>query len=186
MLPLVQPLHEAGFVVLAINLRGRGTDQRRGATYGIREADDVKAAVELLRRRPYVDGTKIALVGIGTGGNAAVIAASNDPNIAAVAVINPIESIKELMSRYLGPKQAWLSFVNPLCRWTFELGYQSDLEELTFRRHEKLFETRPVLVERAGAITELGRAHAEKVTFFLDEKLCGGSLSKLAKTPTGE
>lgn len=172
MLPLIQPLHEAGFVVLAIDLRGRGGGVAPvGATYGLREANDVKAAVELLRRRPYVDATKIALVGIGTGGNAAILAAHADPAIAAVVAVNPIESPKQVLTEHLGPKQAWLSFINPLCRWTFELAYQAELEDLNLRRYEKMMEARPVMVHRAGQINELGAKHAELVTVFLDEKI---------------
>lgn len=186
MLPLVQPLHEAGFVVLAMTLRGRGTSDARGATYGIREAGDVKAAIEMLRRRPYVDGTKIALVGIGTGANAAIIAASRDQNIAAVAAINPVESVDQLLVESLGPKQAWLRFMNPLCRWAFELAYQADLEDLSLKRHERLFETRPVMIEREGNVTELGLRHAEKITFFLDDELYNGGPSKVVSTPRGD
>lgn len=186
MLPLVQPLHEAGFVVLAVTLRGRGTGESRGATYGIREAGDVKAAVEMLRRRPYVDGTKIALVGVGSGANAAIIAANGDSNIAAVAAINPIDSVEQLLAENLGPKQAWLSFINPLCRWTFELAYRVDLEDLNLKRYEKLFETKPVLVDRTGRVTELGHRHAEQITLFLDDKLAGGTMAKVARAGMGK
>lgn len=178
MLPLVEPLHQAGFVVLAISLRGRGGGDAAGTTYGIREANDVKAAVELLRRRPYIDGTKIALVGIGSGANAALIAANADPAIAAVVALNPLESPKQVVDEYLGPKQPWLSFVNPLCRWTFELAYQAQLEELNLKRYEKMIESRPVMVHSAGRISELGTKHAEMVTIFLDEKLSQGETAR--------
>lgn len=173
MLPLIQPLHEAGFVVLAVGLRGRSAMGGRGATFGIREAHDARAAVELLRRRPYVDGQKIALVGIGTGGNAAIIAAHADPSIAAVVAINPLESVDRVVRENLGPRQAWLSFLNPLCRWTFEISYRADLDDLNLRRYTKLMESRPVMIEHAGNVTELGGLHAERVTLYLDAKLSG-------------
>src|SRR4051812_7718759 len=74
-LPLIAPLHEAGYVVLAVNLRGRGPSAGTGSTFGINEAQDVRAAVELLRRRTYVDPDAIGVLGIGTGASAALIAA---------------------------------------------------------------------------------------------------------------
>src|SRR3954467_9269144 len=52
LLPLVAPLHKAGIVVLAINLRGTASLSSEAQTFGIKEANDVKAAVEMLRRRP--------------------------------------------------------------------------------------------------------------------------------------
>src|SRR4051794_39542176 len=49
MLPLVKPLHDAGFVVLVLGLRGDDAAQQVGQAFGLRESADVKAAVELLR-----------------------------------------------------------------------------------------------------------------------------------------
>src|SRR5262249_29813903 len=86
LLPMVQPLHNAGFVVLAMNLRGTTQSAREAQTFGIKEAMDVKAAVDMLRRRLFVDPAKIAVVGIGTGANAAMIAGRNDPSIAALVL----------------------------------------------------------------------------------------------------
>jgi len=83
-LPLVSPLHDAGYVVLAINLRGRGPSANIGSTFGLNEAQDVRAAVELLRRRSYVDPDAIGVLGIGTGATAALIAAEQDPRIHAL------------------------------------------------------------------------------------------------------
>src|SRR6185437_4689521 len=75
LLPLVQPLHDSGFVVLDVNLRGSGGLSGNAQTFGIREASDIKGAIDMLRRRSYVDPDKIALVGVGTGANACLIAA---------------------------------------------------------------------------------------------------------------
>lgn len=171
MIPLIQPLHEAGFVVLAISLRGRGGGGPVGATFGLREASDVKAAIELLRRRPFVDPAKIALVGVGTGANAGLIAAANDPRIAAVAAISPLDGAKDLLESKLGPKQQWLSFMNPLCRWTFELAYSVDANELNLDRYKKLAATRPILIDTSDSLAEFGAKHTRDICEFLDAKL---------------
>lgn len=180
-LPLIRPLHDAGFVVLALGLRGRGGTQPAGVTFGLREAADARAAVELLRRRPYVDGTKIALVGIGTGGNAAVIAAAADPMIAAVAAINPLQSPRQALRERLGAKQAWLAFLDPLCKWTFEMAYQADLNDLRPAKYEQALGTRPALINNIGPVTELGARHADEILLFLDSRLSPKSVSADAK-----
>lgn len=171
MMPLIQPLHEAGFVVLALGLRGRGAAESAGATFGLREAADAKAAVELLRRRTFVDGTKIAVVGVGTGANAALIAADEDRNIAAVVAVSPHDSAKEVLTSVLGPKQRWLAFLDPLCKWTFELAYQVDIDELSLSRYSKLTAERPVLITQAGPIAQLGTKHTREICAFLDSKI---------------
>ncbi|MCS7033167.1 MAG: hypothetical protein NZ561_04125, partial [Phycisphaerae bacterium] len=152
-------------------LRGQEGSEPAGATFGLREADDVKAAVELLRRRPFVDGTKIAVVGVGSGANAALIAASRDPNIAAVVAVSPHASIEEVLASTLGPKQPWLSFLRPLCRWTFELAYQVESSELEVSRYARLSQTRPVLITEPRPITELGFKHTGEICQFLDAHL---------------
>jgi pimeloyl-ACP methyl ester carboxylesterase len=171
MIPLIQPLHDAGFVVMAISLRGRGGGGPVGATFGLREATDVRAAVELLRRRPFVDPTKIALVGVGTGANAALIAAAADSQIAAVAAVSPVKGTKDLLTRNLGPKQSWLGFMSPLCRWTFELAYSVDMNDLELSKYEKLAATRPVLIDRSESLAEFGAQHTKDICEFLDAKL---------------
>ena len=55
MLPLIQPLHNAGFVVLAVTLRGCGESGPASVTFGLNESQDVTAAVQMLRRRPFID-----------------------------------------------------------------------------------------------------------------------------------
>jgi len=171
MIPLIQPLHEAGFVVLAISLRGRGGGVPVGATFGLREASDVKAAVELLRRRPFVDPAKIAIVGVGTGANAGLIAAARDKDIAAVAAISPLAGARQLLEQNLGPKQSWLRFMNPLCRWTFELAYSVDTNDLDLARYQKLAGTRPMLIDTSDSLTEFGAKHTREICEFLDATL---------------
>ena len=79
MLPLVRPLHDAGFVVMVVALRGCGTSESWSSTFGLLESNDVKAAVAVLRKRNFVDPKRVAVIGVGTGANAALLAAAEDP-----------------------------------------------------------------------------------------------------------
>jgi len=67
MLALVKPLHDEGVNVFVLALRGCGRDRTAGATFGIKESEDVAAAVEVLRQTRFVDPNRIAVAGIGSG-----------------------------------------------------------------------------------------------------------------------
>lgn len=136
-LPLIRPLHEAGFIVLALNTRGCGSSGSAGVTFGLREALDVKAAVVLLRKQALVDPKRIGLVGIGTGGSAALLAARADASLKTVVCAALPESSEQVVQDRLRPRSSLLQWMSPLCRWGFEIAYQSDLEELDPSSHRK-------------------------------------------------
>src|SRR5438132_7474728 len=78
LLPLVRPLHDAGLVVLVLATRGNGALTSEAQTFGLNESMDVRAALDMLRRRPFVDPDRVAVLGVGTGANAALLAARKD------------------------------------------------------------------------------------------------------------
>jgi alpha-beta hydrolase superfamily lysophospholipase len=129
MLPLVKPLHDAGMVVLVLDLRGCGNSAAGGQTFGLNESKDVLAGVQMLRRRSYIDPDRIAIIGTGTGANAALLAAQQDPAIAALVLDRPICDPKKVMDRFI-PRSAALKFLQPLYQWAFEVAYGVNLEDL--------------------------------------------------------
>lgn len=141
---LVEPLHKSGFVVLSMNLRGAASSATDAQTFGIREAMDVKAAVEMLRRRQQVDPTRIALVGLGTGANASMIAARNDPFLTTLVLAEPVQGFDEALGNRIGSDRAWLPAMQPLLRWTFQVMYGLEASELDLKNFTKTLETRQV------------------------------------------
>src|SRR5258705_296311 len=77
----------------------------KAQTFGLDEAMDVNAAVEYLRHRPFVDPNRIGVLGVGTGANAAMIAANRDPRIAALCLSDPLASPSDAIIRYIGPNR---------------------------------------------------------------------------------
>jgi pimeloyl-ACP methyl ester carboxylesterase len=150
MLPLIQPFHDAGYVVLITALRS-SCAARAGSTFGLREAEDVRAAADLLRRRSGIDPARIAVVGVGTGANAALLAAVRDPRIAAVVLDHPIRDADELVAAHLSPPQPWLRWLRPLCKWSFELAYRVDAEDVDLHRSLLALPPRPALLLDANA-----------------------------------
>ncbi len=146
LLPLVRPLHDRGFVVLVVALRGSGALTSDAQTFGLKEELDVKAAVDLLRRRSFVDANKIAVLGTGTGANAALLAARKDPAIAAVVISNAIDGFDDAFARRVGTDHMWLPPLRTLFRWTFTVIYSVDTEDLNLRNFQEMTTQRPVLV----------------------------------------
>jgi pimeloyl-ACP methyl ester carboxylesterase len=172
-LPLFRPLHDAGFVVLAVGTRGTGSLTSAGQTFGLNETLDVKAAVELLRRRPYVDGRHIAVVGIGSGANAALLAADRDPAIAAIVLDAPCDTGDQALANHVAHGPAILAFMNPLCRWAFTIGYGLDVRDLDVDQYGHVLASRPSLLMRwsADAETDLPAPRVDQMVDFLDRSL---------------
>jgi len=169
MLPLIGPLHEAGYVVLAINLRGHGPSAAVGSTFGLNEAQDVRAAVEMLRRRSFVDPDAIGVIGVGTGATAALLAAEQDTRISALVLDHPVRQFQDILNDRIGPKQPWLSWVRPFCKWTFEIAYKVDAEDVNLGRFAELMKRRPVfLMDEAGeGVSSLKTYRTKQIVEFL-------------------
>jgi pimeloyl-ACP methyl ester carboxylesterase len=172
-LPLITPLHEAGYVLLAINLRGHGPSANAGVTFGLNEAQDVRAAVELLRRRPFVDPDAIGVLGIGTGATAALLAAEQDPRIAALVLDHPLRQFQDALNDRIGPRQAWLSWVRPMCKWGFEIAYKVDADDVNLSHFSAVMRRRPVLMlDDAGeTVSSIKPARTKQVVQFLRKNL---------------
>jgi pimeloyl-ACP methyl ester carboxylesterase len=172
-LPLVAPLHDAGYVVLAINLRGRGPSASVGSTFGLNESQDVRAAVELLRRRKFVDADAIGVLGIGTGATAALLAAEHDPKIASLVLDHPVRHFQDILQDRLGPRQSWLGWVRPFCKWAFEIAYKVDAEDVNLNRFALMMRDKPVLLldEQGAPSAHVSPARVKQVVQFLKKHL---------------
>lgn len=146
LLPLVRPLHDRGFVVLVLAMRGSGSLTSEAQTFGLNESMDVRAGVDMLRRRAFVNPAKIAVLGVGTGANAALLAARKDPGIAALVISHPIDGFDQAFARRVGSDHKWLPPLRTLFRWTFSVMYSVDTEDLRLHNFQDLIASRPVLV----------------------------------------
>jgi len=166
---LIRPLHDAGFNVLAVTTRGCGQGTYQASTFGAAEAADVAAAVDVLRRRPFVAPAHIAVVGLGTGGTAALLAAQRDPKIAAVVLDHPPLSLDEVLARHMAPKLPGLGWTGPLCRWTFQVLHHVDPDQFDVARQIAAYGPRPLLVfdERSPARSVLSGAGQVQLIAFL-------------------
>jgi hypothetical protein len=185
-LPLFQPLHDDGLIVMAVGLRGVNSSsfKKTGQTFGLREAMDVTAAVEALRADPFVDTARIAVLGVGSGANAAVIAASKDPHIKATVLIDPLDDCEAILRQHIGPDHHALRWMQPLNKWTFELWYAVDAEDMDIERFPEVLKTRPCLrLQSAGDAEFLTHSTTQnKIRNFLVTQL---RLEKLPRRNIG-
>ena len=144
LLHLAEPLHKAGLIVLAMNMRGASSSSTDAQTFGIKEALDVKAAVDMLRRRPSVDAGRIGLVGIGTGANACMIAARDDAGLNVLVLSAPVEGFDRALANRLGNDDRWLPYMQSLLRWTFQVMYGVEASDLDLKNYAKMLEDRHV------------------------------------------
>ncbi len=183
MLPLLAPLHEDGCLVLVVGLRGVGAGRIRGQTFGINESLDLTAAVRMLRARPFVDPDRIALLGIGTGANAALLTAQRDPKIAALVLADAMPTPDEAISRRLGPDAWGMGWLRLMNKWTFQVAYHVDLDDMNMNRADSLTPARPILklTGRQGPEGELHPTAVQEIRAFCQATLKKGTKTDLAR-----
>ena len=84
-------LHQAGFLVLALDLRGHG-DSSGSVDAGTDLSpmlQDVVAAIAWVKHRPEVASTRIGLAGASVGASLAIQAAAANPSVRSVALLSP-------------------------------------------------------------------------------------------------
>jgi fermentation-respiration switch protein FrsA (DUF1100 family) len=168
---LARQLHEAGVVVLLLRAGGGGAAS--ASTFGLRESKDVAAALELLRDRRDVDVRRIAVVGRGTGANAAMLAASADLELAAVVLQRPATTGQHEIQTRIVPPGPWLDWLRRPCKWGLEMAYGVDADDLDRLRHRSLLaSSRALLLDEPVA--------GDEVLDFLHQRL------QVALTATGE
>lgn len=145
LLTLVRPLHDEGLNVLLLALRGIGTDKVVGQTFGIREAEDVTAAVTKLRSIRFVDPARIGIAGIGSGANAALLAAARDASINALIIANPLPNCDAAITQYVAHNDGHVRWMQPLLRWAFELTYAVHADEISYPANAAAVKSRPTL-----------------------------------------
>ncbi len=95
-MPAAIMLHEAGYHVLMIDLRGHGESEGEQITYGYREGLDVTTAEEFLTSLPDVE--KVGAIGHSLGGAAVVRAAAIDERLQALVIESSFSSLADAVN----------------------------------------------------------------------------------------
>ena len=145
---LASRLQEAGYGVLAVDLRGHGESQ--GEMDWAAMPDDALRSWAALLAQPEVDSARCAVVGAGLGANLALVTAAADPSVTAMVMLSP-----GLEDHGVGTEDAISAYGD---RPALIVASQDDLSaaESALTLHE-LAQTPPVLVlyPSAGHGTEM-------------------------------
>lgn len=96
--PLIGPLHEAGFAVLALDLRGHGDSATTETRQRVMDRDpklfremqnDLRGAYDFLVAQPRVDRARFALIGASIGCSVALQYAARDRSVDAIVCLSP-------------------------------------------------------------------------------------------------
>ncbi len=91
-------IHNAGFSVMMIDLRGHGQSADARFTFGVKERQDVLGAVDWLESRGYQPG-KIGALGYSLGAGSVIGAAAEDADIGAIWVDSAYAESKSVLNQ---------------------------------------------------------------------------------------
>jgi pimeloyl-ACP methyl ester carboxylesterase len=116
-----------------------------------------------------VDGSHIAVVGIGTGANAALLAADRDPALTSIVLDSPAENGEAAIAAHINSRSPWLAWLNPLCKLAFQIGYNLDVRDLDMEHYQPTLEARPTLLfhDDYGDGPELTENRIEQIVNFV-------------------
>jgi len=106
-------LHERGWNSLLFDLRHHGTSGGTATTFGVKEKEDVLAAVAEARRR---SPGPVVLWGVSLGAASVVMAAAEDPSVAGVVCDSSYRSLSETVRHHVALVRSfrwWLKIVPP-------------------------------------------------------------------------
>lgn len=85
-----QALRSAGMAVLLFDFTGHGDSEGRETESTLeQQTDDLRAALEFLRRLPAVDGSRLGMIGASTGAAAVLRVAADEPAVRALVLRAP-------------------------------------------------------------------------------------------------
>jgi hypothetical protein len=174
MMPLIRPLHEKGMIVMAAGLRGDPDSKGSGKAMGLTEVEDVKAAIDVLRSRPFVDPERVAVLGVGTGATAAALATAQDATIDAVILVDIPSDAGTVLGRYVVPNHSSLRWMLPLSKWGMEMMYGVDAEDMEVARIDQSLAGRQVLKVQSDACVGVNMNTVEQSVAYLTKKLANG------------
>jgi dipeptidyl aminopeptidase/acylaminoacyl peptidase len=104
LLPLAQPLHQAGFTLLFIDARCHGQSDEDSFASMPRFAEDIGHAIDWLKQREDIDQDAVAAIGHSVGAGAVLLSASWRNDLAAVVSIAAFTHPVAMMRRWFAAK----------------------------------------------------------------------------------
>jgi len=102
LLDVAGALHRAGrFSALLLDFRGHGQSGRSAVTFGLRELQEVQAALDLAEQDPALKGLPVGCWGVSMGGAIALLAAARFPRILATVADSAYADVSKTIAAAL-------------------------------------------------------------------------------------
>ena len=119
-------LHQQGFALLAMDLRGHGQSSDARFSFGVHESRDVLGGVDYLTSQGY-SRSQIGLHGVSMGAASVLLAAAQDPQVQAVIADCGYADFGRLMRREWHRRTHLPSVVMPAARLVARLWLGTDV-----------------------------------------------------------
>lgn len=115
MVKRIEPVHAWGLNGLLIDLRHHGASGGQATTFGWREKEDVRAAIDFaLRRAP---GLPVILWGVSLGGATVALATADDPRVSAAIVDSAYDSVPSTVRHHLRLFRGFAWYLKLIPQW---------------------------------------------------------------------
>ena len=162
LVPLARDLVARGYNVLAFDLRGHGESAAGRLAFGHYERHDLLGAVDHLiaRGRP---GRWVGAVGFSLGASTALLAAADDPRLAAVVADGSFAALRDVLEQHLPTHShlppAFTPLMLLLAKWLLGL----DVDAVVPERAVPGIAPRPLLIVHGGEDDTVPVAHARRL-----------------------
>lgn len=152
MLGVAEILHNYGYQVLLVSLRGHDMNDGEQISFGLRELKDLEAFYEYLRLKPGVDPRRIGMFGVSMGGTISIGFTANTPGIRALVSDCAFSSVADTVGTsvrfFTGLPE--FPFAPMVVFWTErELG--GSMNDIDAKKWIPGIAPRPVLLLQGGA-----------------------------------
>jgi len=173
---LASELHQAGYCVLVLDMRGHGESEGKRYTWGIQEKKDILGAVDDLLSRGFEPGA-IYVLGISLGGAGVLFAAAEEPAIGAVVVDSTFASLDNLVKPNWREESGLPMFFLPSVHLMWKIVFGFSIKDVQPVAAIKAVNPRPILIfhSTSDEIIPVKHAHqlaeaAQQAHLFLFEQ----------------
>jgi pimeloyl-ACP methyl ester carboxylesterase len=123
LLGLAAQLADQQYSILLFDFRGHGASGGT-SSFGTLEKRDLLGAIDWASARPGVDASHVGVIGIGMGAYAAILAASERPQVRCLALDSPYPEAADEFAASTLPSGAARGFVTKWSRLVYDIAYR--------------------------------------------------------------
>jgi uncharacterized protein len=166
-LHIASMLHNHGFSVITMDLRGHGESGGEIVTFGRDESKDMQVVFDYLSQRSEVNPEKIGIYGWSLGGATVLLHGAMNPDVKAVAADSPFDAINyENMAEFsdtIWPLPMLLKFFS-------SIRADVDFETEAPIAHLDAYKTKPLFLMLAGSDTVVDPKSGDRLLKKLNNK----------------